>query len=152
MQDLGEGPSGVRRNVGRPDGVQTRLLSLTEEFATVRLPRASWESLTGTGSVGGAGALQPRSRLTLRTQSLDRAAATRLVRAATAGAVSRTNAGGQVQRHRGKRVVFSFMSGCDMEQSIFLIFTKNRKFSKHIVCKQWKIKQKLFNYQIHHDG
>ena len=106
MQDPGEGPSGVRGPVGRSDGVQTRLLSLTEEFAMVRLDRASWESLTGTGSVGGTGALQPRSRLALRTQSLDRAAATRLVLAATAGTLSRTSAGGQVPRHRGKNFLF----------------------------------------------
>ena len=64
----------------------TRVLNLTEEYATLLVPRASYESLAGAVNVGGvAGGRATASKTSgaLRTQSLDRGAVARIVASAT---------------------------------------------------------------------
>ena len=82
----------------------------TDTHTMIKVPRASWECLAGTGSVGGACGAQPsnpKSKVVMRTQSLDRCAAARLVAAAVAaraeGAADRQARQGQVKR--GKRFI-----------------------------------------------
>ena len=71
----------------------TRVLNLTEEYATLLVPRASYESLAGAVNVGGvAGCQAPASKTSgaLRTQSLDRGAVARIVASATNARNART--------------------------------------------------------------
>ena len=59
----------------------------TATHTMIQVPRASWESLAGTGSVGGAAGAQssvPKTKVVKRTHSLDSGAAARLVAAAVA--------------------------------------------------------------------
>ena len=58
------------------------MVNLTEEYATLQVPGASYESLAGAGNIGGVAGGRAASSKTsgvLRTQSLDRGAVARMV-------------------------------------------------------------------------
>ena len=65
----------MNKHVQADDVLVTRVVNLTEEYATLLVPRASYESLSGAMNAGGvAGGRDTASKTsgTLRTQSLDR--------------------------------------------------------------------------------
>ena len=65
----------MNKHVQADDVLVTRVVNLTEEYATLLVPRASYESLSGAMNVGGvAGGRATASKTSgaLRTQSLDR--------------------------------------------------------------------------------
>ena len=75
----------MNKHVQADDVLVTRVVNLTEEYATLLVPRASYESLSGAMNVGGvAGGRATASKTSgaLRTQSLDRGAVARMVAAA----------------------------------------------------------------------